>query len=223
MEPDPCHPIPRSRREAVLGGLPHYQTGKPCKYGHIDLRSTHDGRCVQCRKEYARAYFHGEKYQAYRREYLQTEKVKEASRLRGRKRLSTPEGRAKSAASTKKSMQRPEAKIWQRESYKRYLQTPKGRAATRSAQSNRRAIKQNALPKWQDRTEVDSFIRNCPPGFHVDHIITLRGRNICGLHVIGNLQYLPAHENVTKSNKVDPLTLEANVCVLPQYRSYVRG
>ena len=124
--------------------------------------------------------------------------------------------------SAKKSMQRPEAKILHANAYKRYIRTPRGRAASRRSINNRRASRERALPIWQDKGEIGEFVGNCPVGYHVDHIIPLRGKNVCGLHVINNLQYLPAKENSRKSNKVDPLTLEANICVLPEYRSYIK-
>jgi len=64
-----------------------------------------------------------------------------------------------------------------------------------------KAAKLLATPKWADLTAIKNFYLNCPPGFHVDHILPLRGVNVCGLHVIENLQYLPALENLQKSNK----------------------
>lgn len=66
-----------------------------------------------------------------------------------------------------------------------------------------KAEKLKRMPAWADKEAIAEFYRNCPPGYHVDHIIPLRGKTVSGLHVIENLQYLPAKENLRKSNKFD--------------------
>jgi len=55
-------------------------------------------------------------------------------------------------------------------------------------------------PKWADTLAIADFYSNCPPGYHVDHIIPLRGKLVSGLNVIENLQYLTATENRRKIN-----------------------
>ena len=66
------------------------------------------------------------------------------------------------------------------------------------------ARKNQRVPKWADRREIVAFYKNCPHGYHVDHIIPLRGRAVSGLHVLENLQYLPAVENIRKGSSYEP-------------------
>lgn len=71
--------------------------------------------------------------------------------------------------------------------------------------SRRRKLIQSRTPVWADKRAIELFYRDCPPGYHVDHIIPLRGVKANGLHVVDNLQYLPAIENLKKSNKLQEI------------------
>lgn len=66
-----------------------------------------------------------------------------------------------------------------------------------------RARKLQAMPSWVSKSSIEDVYRNCPKGYEVDHIIPLRGEEVCGLHVPWNLQYLTRSENASKGNKFE--------------------
>lgn len=63
-----------------------------------------------------------------------------------------------------------------------------------------RARKLQAVPLWAKLDEIKDFYLNRPEGMHVDHIVPLKGKTVCGLHVLNNLQYLTPKENRSKRN-----------------------
>lgn len=75
--------------------------------------------------------------------------------------------------------------------------------------ANRRARLKSATPKWVDFDKIYEIYQKCAEissvtgiEYHVDHIIPLQGKNVCGLHVDYNLQILSWEENIKKSNKL---------------------
>lgn len=58
-----------------------------------------------------------------------------------------------------------------------------------------------AQPSWANEDKIKEIYKNCPVGYHVDHIFPLQSDWVCGLHVENNLQCIPAKENLSKNNK----------------------
>jgi len=90
------------------------------------------------------------------------------------------------------------SRLWR----KRYYSTQKGKAIMNAKTNKRRAYKLKAIPKWANLEGIKEIYKKCKKGYHVDHIIPLRGPNVCGLHVENNLQILKARDNIVKSNRV---------------------
>ena len=74
--------------------------------------------------------------------------------------------------------------------------------------AKRRATKLNATPAWADLAKIQKMYYACQQiseatGIlhHVDHIVPLQGKSVCGLHVEYNLRIIPATENLSKANK----------------------
>ena len=64
----------------------------------------------------------------------------------------------------------------------------------------REMLLKNRVPSWANANAIAEFYKNKPKGYHVDHIVPIAGKKVSGLHVESNLQYLPAIENLRKSN-----------------------
>ena len=69
--------------------------------------------------------------------------------------------------------------------------------------AKRRAMKFKATPNWANLDKIKEIYLNCPKGFHVDHIIPLQSKKVCGLHVHNNLRIITAHQNQLKSNSLE--------------------
>lgn len=94
---------------------------------------------------------------------------------------------------------RERVKIKQKEISARHFKNNKEMYSARNAK-RRASLLQRTIGNFDK--EINKIYKNRPPGYHVDHIIPLQGKNVSGLHVPHNLQYLPASENLSKGNKV---------------------
>jgi hypothetical protein len=79
-----------------------------------------------------------------------------------------------------------------------HLETTASTQAARQAEYKSSKIQRTV--GWTETDKIKLFYSKCPKGYHVDHIIPLNGELVSGLHVLSNLQYLPAKENCSKSN-----------------------
>lgn len=85
---------------------------------------------------------------------------------------------------------------------------PKEKVAAKAAK--RRSYKLKATPPWLDDTHyrrIESIYKasqrtteRTGVQHHVDHVVPLKGRNVCGLHVWWNLRIVPADQNLKKGN-----------------------
>lgn len=86
-----------------------------------------------------------------------------------------------------------------KEYHRQYLKD--NRSSFNLNNAKRRAIEKSALPPWADLEKIKKFYLECPKGYHVDHIVPLQGKYVCGLHIDTNLQYLTIEENLAKGNR----------------------
>ena len=186
---------PKTRKEAKEQGVTHYYTGEPCTRGHIALRKT-KGACVDCLKEDWQK--DNEKRAEYFREYNRKTEIKDRKNewyLANREQVID---RAKT---------RPAEKL------REYRNTWKenNKTQVRADTKARRRKHRQATPPWltrKQKTEIRqiyqiaiTMTKTTGERYVVDHIVPLRGQDVCGLHVPWNMRVITQDENLKKSNK----------------------
>ena len=128
-------------------------------------------------------------------------------------RLATDPAYAASAEARKeRAIERTSA--WQKanpEKTKQHAKATRQRHPEREAAKvqRRNAAKLQAVPQWADAEKIKRHYANAKylsdvTGHlhHVDHIIPLRGKEVCGLHVENNLRVIPHFINTSKGNRL---------------------
>lgn len=94
-----------------------------------------------------------------------------------------------------------------RAAYLRKRWVDNNRYKKRASLSKRKAIKLMACPLWADLKAIQAMYEEARRlelvtgiKYHVDHIVPLQGKLVCGLHVPANLQVITARENIRKYN-----------------------
>jgi hypothetical protein len=89
---------------------------------------------------------------------------------------------------------------------KRYAQANPAKVAARTRKyQTQRAL---ALPGWFEETKVQELYVHAQllteltgKPYHVDHIVPLQSKLVCGLHCLDNLQVIPGADNQSKGNR----------------------
>lgn len=166
-----------------------YFTGKPCKYGHVANRYICNNECVECRQL---KNIEGRKKQA-EWETANKERRNAVSRYRYYSNLEDERERTRRKYATNKDKVNATNNAW----------VQKNPGIQKHYCAKRRAAIRKQIPSWADVEKIKEIYMNCPPGHHVDHIIPLRGKLVCGFHSHHNLQYLTAAENQRKFNRLE--------------------
>lgn len=179
-----------SRKDAEALGMMTYFTGHPCKRGHVGPRYTRGRRCVECANGILAQQFRLRNPEAGR---IATQLYRERN--------------ADHAAEISREWVRNNRAIVNA-SNKRYAESNPDKM--RAKWKARRLMKLSASVDFD--AELTEFVtreaaslaelRRQATGieWHIDHMIPLRARTVCGLHVWNNLQVIPGAMNLAKRN-----------------------
>ena len=182
--------------EAKKLGLDFYDNGKPCKNGIFGMKKTkQEGKCF-CSACYKETKDRVVKWQ---------EKKRRENGIAPRS-LSQQTKQEKKEV-YKKWLERNRAKI--NEQQRKWRQSNKEKLRPYQSAYNAIRWKRTSIPLAKLHLEQivkvyekrDYKTKQTGIEHHVDHVVPILGKNICGLHVPWNMQIIPAKQNRIKSNK----------------------
>ena len=169
-------------------------------YPRKDIKSGFNPQCKQCGKETRVSRAGSQASAKYWKTYYDNNK-----KALNQKYWTNPKTRE---YQLKRYKENPEKFQKQHEEYRK---GNLGKFAAKEAK--RRSRKLSATPKWLTSSQIkkmEDFYWLAKDlelvsgqQYHVDHIVPLKGKNVCGLHVPWNLQVLPSDINLSKSNKYE--------------------
>lgn len=191
--------LPKTREQAIREGSMYYDTGEPCKHGHLSKRNVRNWGCYECGQIATKRW---------------NKKDREANPDKYRE-------RAFQWAEANREYTREKAKNWRRNNPDKARvieQRPQRKAAKArrvkenrhyyaAATAKRRAAVKSGTPPWANHARIEKIYRLAAwaskytdEPLEVDHVIPLQGDGVCGLHVETNMQILPKSENIRKFN-----------------------
>jgi len=170
----------------------YFFTGRSCRFGHTAPRFTANRMCTICYREQME-FMTGEKKQKYLEKSRHRDKLRQSERREQQKR------NYKKWYLYRDIMRKANPITQRRIRESQYAVTTRKRRATICRDDPATMI-------WIDSiyNEARALTKQTGIQYSVDHIVPLRGDDVCGLHVPWNLQIMTKSENCSKGNRWNP-------------------
>lgn len=185
-----------ARKAAKESGATKFLSPIGCKHGHGSIRHVSDNRCVVC------ACMRN----VTKENRLRLKKWREQNREKHRELCRAWAKRNYDSAEAATDYRLRKELIKKR--HAAYRLTLRAASLHRARQAARRAALDSATPIWANLDAIKSIYTQAKEleiadgvKRHVDHIVPLKGRDVCGLHVLHNLRIVSARDNLIKGAK----------------------
>ena len=195
--------------EAKTKGERFYTPRKPCKRGHLAMRTTIGRSCVECDKQIHKPKQLAKLKERNRKEGRREHGIRQVALERGDTHYFTGRPCVNGHVDWRTAKSKGCVSCSREQMRKDRATNPlrKIKDVVRAIMRNKRM--RQATPKWVKTKDLLRIYKNRPEGYHVDHIVPIKHPLVCGLHVPANLQYLPSVENIRKYNKFEPQFITA--------------